>query len=242
MKKLFLISIAIFCFHAANAQTLVISNGENTGTGWWTAGSAGSVDIWDNPSKDAVNSTDKSMTVWINNGDASYTGAGLSGLNIEVNTYDAISVMVFKRITGTVRLELQDGTQSYFVTANYTTPGLWQKLTFAIPAGTGNITTLLVAPHFEDYTLNPIPDGESHRIWWDEVVAYKQATSGINAESAFVAEIVSTQVYSLTGDLLQNVSKGEAIHWNALPKGVYLGKKVQNNGRTTYEKVFGGKN
>jgi hypothetical protein len=98
-----------------------------------------------------------------------------------------------------------------------------------------------VAPHFEDYTINPIPDGESHRMWWDEVVAYKQATSGIGEESSSLAEMMSTQVYSLSGHLLQNASKGESINWNAFPKGVYLVKKVDSAGKISNEKVFQGK-
>lgn len=238
MKTVFLLLVAFFYVFTSNAQTLVISNGEDTGTGWWTAGSAGSVDIWDNPSKDDVNNTDKAMTVWINNGDVSYTGGGLSGLDIDVNTYNAISVMIFKKMEGAVRLELQDGTQSYFVTTNYTTPGSWQKLTFPIPAGTGNIKTLLVAPHFEDYTLNIIPDGEYHRMWWDQIVAYNESTSSIQTESSTEEETVSTQVYSLAGRLLQTALNSGTINRNTLSEGTYLIKKTDRTGKSTIEKIY----
>jgi len=178
MKKSIMLSLFIAVFSVVSAQQ-VISNGEDIGTAWWPAGSAGAVDVWDNPLKDGVNNSDKSITVWINNSDVDYTGAGISGLNVDVAAYNTISVMVYKLIEGKVRLELQDGTSNYFVLANYNTPGAWQKLTFKIPSGMGNIQTLLVAPHFENYQTNPIPDGEAHRMWWDEIVAYYDTNTGI---------------------------------------------------------------
>lgn len=78
--------------------------------------------------------------------------------------------MVYKQISGTVQLELQDGTNKVYLQKEYTTPGKWQKLVYDIPIGLGNITTLLVAPHLVNTTENPIPDGEAHRMWWDEVI------------------------------------------------------------------------
>ena len=70
MKKTILLLVLDLIAIGMFAQT-VISNGEDIGTGWWPAGSAGAVDVWDNPLKDGVNNTDKAMTVWINNGDIS---------------------------------------------------------------------------------------------------------------------------------------------------------------------------
>lgn len=237
MKRSILLLVANLFIVTLFAQQ-VISNGEDTGTGWWPAGSAGAVDTWDNPLKDDVNGTNKAMTVWINNGDADYTGGGIGGLSIDVSPYNTISVMIFKQIAGTVRLELQNGTSNFFVTANYTSPGAWQNLKFLIPAGVGTLTTLLVAPHFENYVTNPIPDGEAHRMWWDQVVAYNDTTTGIsNAFDSKRQNIVKTEIYSLNGVLIEQLGANEEIPYTRLSRGVFLVKCTDNNGNTSVSKV-----
>jgi predicted esterase len=172
MKKIILLLVLNFAVVALFSQQ-VISNGEDTGLGWWAVGSTGSVDTWDTPAKDASNSTNKAFTVWINNDGVAWTGAGLGGLNIDVKLYNTISLMVYKQILGNVQLELKDGINpNVYLHKPYTTPGHWQKLEFTIPETLGNITTIGVSPHFENYSENPIPAGDAHRFWWDEVTAY----------------------------------------------------------------------
>ncbi|MBP8944813.1 MAG: hypothetical protein KBG25_02740 [Paludibacteraceae bacterium] len=239
MKKSIMLSFFIAIFSVVSAQQ-VISNGEDIGTAWWPAGSAGAVDIWDNPLKDEVNNSDKSITVWINNSDVDYTGGGISGLNVDVVAYNTISVMVYKLIEGKVRLELQDGTSNYFVEASYTTPGAWQKLIFKIPSGIGNIQTLLVAPHFENYQTNPIPDGEAHRMWWDEIVAYFDINSDINElPFSLNQEYTTTEIYSSNGSLIKKISGNFSVRNLNLPQGFYILKqKDVKNGVTSVSKFF----
>jgi hypothetical protein len=172
MKKItFILSMIITC-NIAFGQA-IISNAEDTGLSWWQAGST-AVEIVDWHPKEG-NSSAKAMTIWISPTSDAWSGGGLSGLNINVSAYNKISVLVYKNVAGTVRLELQDGGPNQFVTANYTTPGVWQKLEFAIPAGMGNITTLLIAP-FIDYNLSTIV-GEQSRCFWDNVIAFNDNQS-----------------------------------------------------------------
>lgn len=227
----------IAIFSVVNAQQ-VISNGEDVGTTWWPAGSAGAVDVWDNPLKDVVNNSVKSITVWINNSDVDYTGAGISGLNVDVVSYNTISVMVYKLIEGKVRLELQDGTSNYFVEASYTTPGAWQKLIFKIPSGMGNIKTLLIAPHFENYQTNPIPDGEAHRMWWDEIVAFYDTNSGIDEVSFSQSKYTTTEIYSTNGLLIRRISGNFSVRDLNLPHGFYILKQKDVKNRITSVSKF----
>lgn len=172
MKKVILLLVTVACAFGLNAQTQIIFDGETIHEGWWPTGSTQFVDVWNNPSPDEVNSTEKALTIWMNNGADIWTGGGIGGLNIDVNTYNSISIMVYKQVVGKVQLELQDGTQKVYLQKEYTTPGKWQKLVYDIPIGLGNITTLLVAPHLENTNETPLPEDESRRMWWDEVVAF----------------------------------------------------------------------
>lgn len=180
MKKFTLIISMIITCNIAFGQ-IVLSNGEDTGLGWWQAGST-KVEYVDYHPKEG-NPSAKCMTIWISTNSDAWSGGGLGGLNINVSVYNKISVLVYKNVAGTVRLELQDGGQIQFVTANYTTPGVWQKLEFAIPVGMGNITTLLIAP-FIDYDLSTIV-GEQSRCFWDEVIAFNDNTTNNQSESVF---------------------------------------------------------
>jgi len=209
MKRTFLLVVLNLVFLTMFAQQ-VISNGEDIGIGWWPAGSAGSVDISDNPLKDGTNSTDKAMTVWINNADYLWTGGGMGGLNIDVNSYNCISLMVYKLIPGKVQLEIHDDIHpNVYLQQDYTTPGHWQKLVFEIPEGLGNIKTILVAPHFENSVLNPIPDGEAHRMWWDEIVAYydPNTISALYTKEALKTSIGETLNYRKLSPT--NIDNGE---------------------------------
>lgn len=231
MKKTILLLVSNLVFMTMFSQQ-VISNGEDTGLGWWQAGSTG-VEFVDWHPKEG-NPSAKAMTIWISPTSDQWSGGGLGGLNINVSTYNTISVLVFKNVTGTVRLELQDGGPNKFVSANYTTPGAWQKLEFAIPAGMGNITTLLIAP-FIDYNLSTIV-GEQSRCFWDEVIAFNAPTTGIhNTFSA--AEIVKTDIFTMTGKLLETLNGSQKIPYSSMLKGMYIIKQTDAEGNIACSKI-----
>ena len=210
----------------------VISNGEDTGLGWWQAGST-NVEIVDWHLKTG-NPSAKAMTIWISPTSDAWSGGGLGGLNINVSMYNKISVLVYKNVAGTVRLELQDGGPNQFVTANYTTPGAWQKLEFAIPSGMGNITTLLIAP-FIDYNLSTIV-GEQSRCFWDEVIAFNDTTTGIS-NTFSSAKIIKTEIYTVTGSLVMTLDGQHKIPYHNLSKGLYIIKTEDNTGTATCLKI-----
>jgi hypothetical protein len=231
MKKTILLSLFCVAFLALNAQTMVISNGEDTGINWWQAGSTGIEYVDWHPK--TGNPSAKAMTIWISPTSDAWSGGGLGGLNIDVKVYKTISVLVYKNVTGTVRLELQDGGPNQFVSANYTTPGVWQKLEFAIPAGMGKITTLLIAP-FIDYNLSTIV-GEQSRCFWDDVVASSQTTGLSNTMTT--KEIVKTEIFTMTGKLLETLNNSQIVPYSSLSKGIYILKQTDIEGNTACSKV-----
>lgn len=233
MKKTTLLLVLNFAVASLFAQQ-VISDGENTGVNWWQAGST-AVEYVDWHPKTG-NPSAKAMTIWISPNSDVWSGGGLGGLNINVSTYNKISVLVFKNVAGTVRLELQDGGPNRFVSANYTTPGAWQKLEFAIPAGMGNITTLLIAP-FIDYPLATIV-GEQSRCFWDDVIAFNDTNTGFSNPSEMSNRVITkTEIYSLTGNLIETLNGDLKITNSILSKGLYLVKKQDNTGFETCVKV-----
>jgi hypothetical protein len=231
MKKTILLSIFSIVFLALNAQTMVISNGEDIGINWWQAGST-NVEYVDWFPKEG-NSSTKAMTIWISTNSDAWSGGGISGLNIDVNVYKTISVLVYKNVTGTVRLELHDGGPNQFVSANYTTPGAWQKLVFVIPSGMGNIKELLIAP-FIDYNLSTIV-GEQSRCFWDDVVASGQTTGLSNTVTT--KEIVKTEIFTMTGKLLETLNKVQKVPYSSMLKGMYILKQTDIEGNISSSKI-----
>ena len=231
MKKTILLSLFCVTFLALNAQTMVISNGEDIGINWWQAGSTG-VEYVDWHPKTG-NPSAKAMTIWISPNSDAWSGGGLSGININVSTYNKISVLVFKNVAGTVRLELQDGGPNQFVSANYTTPGAWQKLEFTIPAGMGNITTLLIAP-FIDYNLSTIV-GEQSRCFWDDVIAFSGST-GLSSTLA-TKETVKIEIFTMTGKLIYTLSRNQEIPYSSMSKGMYILKQTDIEGNVDCSKI-----
>lgn len=231
MKKTILLSLFSIAFYALNAQTMVISNGEDIGINWWQAGST-AVEYVDWHPKTG-NPSAKAMTIWISNNSDAWSGGGLSGLNIDVQIYKTISVLVYKNVTGTVRLELQDGTKNYFVSADYTTPGEWQKLNYTIPSEMGNITTLLIAP-FIDYNLSTIV-GEQSRCFWDDVVVSSQTTGLSNTMTA--KEIVKTEIFTMTGKHLTTLNRDQRVPYSLLIKGMFILKQTDIEGNISCSKI-----
>jgi hypothetical protein len=233
MKKTILFSLFCVAFLALNAQqTMVISNGEDIGINWWQAGST-NVEYVDWFPKEG-NPSAKAMTIWISTNSDPWSGGGLSDLNIDVNVYKTISVLVYKNVTGTVRLELQDGKNKYFVYADYPTASVWQKLNFAIPDSMGNITTLLIAP-FIDYDLSTLT-GEQSRCFWDDVVASSSLTTGLS-NATTKKEIVKTEIFTMTGRLLETLNNSQKIPYSSMLKGMYIIKQTDIDGNTACSKV-----
>lgn len=233
MKKTILLSLFSVAFLGLNAQTMVISNGEDIGINWWQAGST-VVEYVDWHPKEG-NPSAKCMTIWISTTSDAWSGGGISNLNIDVNTYNKISVLVYKNVAGTVRLELQDGTTNYFTSANFTTPGAWQKLDFTIPAEiTNTITTLLIAP-FIDYPLATIV-GEQSRCFWDDVIAFNDTTTGLSNPLSS-AEIVKTEIYTITGKLLKTLNGSQNVPYSLMLQGLYVLKQTDAAGNITSSKI-----
>lgn len=231
MKKTILLLVSNLVFMTMFSQQ-VISNGEDTGLDWWQAGST-AVEMVDWHPKEG-NPSAKAMTIWISPTSDQWSGGGLGGLNINVSAYNTISLLVYKNVIGTVRLELQDGTSNYFVSANYTTEGVWQKLDFPIPSEMGNITTLLIAP-FIDYDLSTIV-GEQSRCFWDEVIAFNAPTTGIhNTFSA--AEIVKTEIFTMTGKLMETLNGSQKVPYSSMLKGMYILKQTDIDGNIACSKI-----
>lgn len=233
MKKLFLLLI-ISAISALSFAQQVISNGEDIGTAWWQVGST-AVELVDwHPKTD--NPSAKSMTIWISTTSDQWSGGGLD-VNINVSTYNTISLLVYKNVTGKVQLELQDGTNNVYLQKDYTTPGAWQRLEYTIPSGIGNITKLLVAP-FIDYNLSTIV-GEQSRCFWDDVTAsYNNNTATETLFSFNENAIVKTEIYSLTGKLIKAYTNKENVSLKELNKGFYLVKKTDDAGNHKCDKIL----
>lgn len=235
MKKTIVLLALNFAAITIFAQQQVISNGEDIGVNWWQAGST-NVEYVDWHPKEG-NPSAKAMTIWISTNSDAWSGGGISNLNINVSTYNKISVLVYKNVAGTVRLELQDGTANYFVSADYTTPGVWQKLEYTIPSQMGNITTLLIAP-FIDYNLSTIV-GEQSRCFWDDVIAYNSTSTGVsNLLEGSEREIIKTEIYTLTGSRVLTFNAQHKIPYSALSKGIYIVREEDNTGvKTSFKMV-----
>lgn len=234
MKKLFLLLSAFFALSSLNAQSLVISNGEDIGTAWWQVGSTAVELVGWHPKTDNPSAT--SMTIWISTTSDQWSGGGLD-VNINVSTYNTISLLVYKNVTGKVQIELQDGTNKVYLQKDYTTPGAWQKLEYTIPSGIGNITKLLVAP-FIDYNLSTIV-GEQSRCFWDDVTAsYTNNTATETVFSFNENAIVKTEIYSLTGKLIKAYTNKENVSLKELNKGFYLVKKTDDAGNHKCDKIL----
>ncbi|PWD99815.1 T9SS type A sorting domain-containing protein [Marinilabilia rubra] len=241
-KFYFLLSFCLFyVFLSANAQETVVYNGENVAPDWWPVGSASEVgNHWDNPVMDAVNSTDKVATIWRNPGDDAWTGGGLGGLNLASQDVERFTLMVLKEAEGNVQLEIQDGSgNKEFLQALYSgaSAGSWVELEFVISettALTGDITTILVAPHIDDTKEDP--DFTGHRMYWDELVAYSSLATGI-VEKPTLKRLAYSQIFSITGTLVISRIQASDNVYDVLKPGVYIKVKHYSDGSTESEKI-----
>lgn len=235
---LIVVGIISFFMSDVNAQ-LVVYNGESVKPDWWPVGSVSEVgNHWSNPFQTGANTTASAATIWRNGGDDSWTGGGLNGLNIDVS-YRRFTVMVYKEVEGNVQLELQDAGEAHKEWLNvwYGQPtGVWKQLEFVVPVGSqlGNVTTILVAPHNMNEKSNASFVG--HRMYWDEVVAYSTPTS-LELVLEPSSDVAFTNVYSITGVLVKEVSGDSGLDIASLPKGMYIIEQTFTNGAKTTKKL-----
>ena len=227
---------------SSTAQEVAVYNGEDVAPEWWPVGSSSEVgNHWDNPLKDAVNSTDKVATIWRNPGDDAWTGGGLGGLTLASENIKRFTLMVLKEAEGNVQLEIQDGSgNKEFLQALYpdASVGSWVQLEFIIPettALTGDVNTILVAPHIDDTKEDP--DFTGHRMYWDELVAYSSLVTGIFEETAS-KRLEYSQVYSITGTLVISKKQESESIIHLLKQGVYIEVKHYSDGSSESEKII----
>lgn len=241
MKKLYLLIFfgSLFFSFLINAQSVVIYNGEDIKPEWWPVGSADEAgNHWDNPNKDIVNGTDKTVSVWRDGNDDLWTGGGLGGLNIEVTSLKKFSLMVLKEVAGNVQVEVQgEGADNQYLRADYLEAdvGEWQLLDFYLPQdhGFSMISTLLVAPHIDD-TKEDL-DFVAHRMYWDELTAIYDLPSAL-IESKIIPNIISSKLYTISGMHYKSFD-GEPI-MEGVPNGIYILVGTCSDGSVIKKKVL----
>lgn len=186
MKKTFLLIAALAATVTVSAQDdLVIYGDETTGVEWHNFAGPTNVQEVDNPSKDAVNSTNKCISMlrpkqtggsdeigW------NWEGALSESFNVpNITDYNSVSMLVKKPYPGKVCLELQSPTGgSGMIFAEYTaTDDSWQRLIFPVinVAGLGDagMTKILIEIHREDENNND--DFEDCVMYADEITLHK---------------------------------------------------------------------
>ncbi|HET9569926.1 MAG TPA: hypothetical protein VFP20_00745 [Bacteroidales bacterium] len=162
----------------------------------------------------------------------SWCGIGCGGQNINVSTYNKVSIMINKAVAGRVGCKLE-GAGSQEVYADYTTPGEWAKLIFTFDPSkfTGNPNTIVIFPHFEDTDISNLA---AHTpIYIDNVESVETGT--VLSELQQDAAVLSTEYFSLTGQQMGNrlevLSTGIYIQRNKLANGLTTNRKIQITNR-----------
>lgn len=235
-KTIFTLLLSVITGGLFAQSDLVLYNGEDVTPIWYTIGSAGQIDPWGNPTFDAVNSTADCISIWRNFGDDDWTGGGIA-VTVDPATYKSISLMVLKETAGRVQLELQTAEGAFaWLQKEYTTPGAWQQLDFDIPTGAVNIiTNVLVAPHLEN-TKEDLTFGQ--RMYWDEIIAKTSVTTSLSPEVSDSKEIISSDVYTIGGKLIDTLNADESLNIDSYVKGVYIVKQTDINGKTYTQKII----
>lgn len=251
MKKTILLLSIIFSTMLVSAQSVIIFDGTGASeveyvNPWW--GVEATVEVVGWLQKDGTNAADPNFgaTIWRNNENPGYTGGGIN-LDLDISMYNKISVDISKRVSGNVQVELQDGeTKKAWLNVYYDAngsggygTGTWQTLTFDIPDGWSHLTALLVAPHNVNTTENPInfvEDNERHRMSWDNVIAFNDTSTGISNPFSS-AEIIKTEIFSMTGTLLKTLDGAQNIPYTLMLKGMYILKQTDAEGNITSSKI-----
>lgn len=229
-------------YNVSAANEIVLYDGDGLKP-WWNNLSAEVNKDAINPVTDGINASSQCASV-VRKTNGNYDGGydwsggalwGWEKMYLNPEKYDHLSLMILKPIAGKVQLEIQQAlpeTKQSF-TADYTTPNQWQKLVFDISNFSGDvINNILVQVHSQDYT------GADMTVYWDNLTAYKENTATSVSHPNSESKIISAQVFSLTGSLLQTLREGETIHQTSLSKGIYIIKYKDNTGKITTTKVM----
>jgi hypothetical protein len=164
MKKTILFLVVACTFTCMSfAQEYVIFNGEDYTNPWWGVGGV-TVEVPD--WLDGSDGNKGAATIWRVNENEAWAGGGIT-LDLDISTYNKLSIDINKRVEGEVQIELQDGEARAYLKLPYTPNGGWQTLVFDLPQGWMHLTALLVAPHNVNTSENPIDfdeDNERHRL------------------------------------------------------------------------------
>lgn len=157
----------------------------------------------------------------------SWCGMGCGGRNINVTTHNKVSVMINKAVAGRVGCKLE-GAGSQEVYADYTTPGEWAKLIFTFDPAlfTGNPSTIVIFPHFEDTNLSNLAGHTPMYI--DNVESMETGTGLTEVQQA--QNVLSTEYFSITGQQMGNRSE-------VLSSGIYIQRNKLENGQVTNRKI-----
>ena len=178
MKKMFLL-LSLFggmVLSAYGQDSILIYDGELVNPEW--VGLEATVAEVDNPDKTGSNLSERCMSVVrrgkdaIGDGKQTFSGGRLYDLNLDMNYYNRISMLVKKQTNGPVKIELQrmeDGEEvdKDGYTVDYTGNGTWQKLVFDVKCRTVAVNNLLVLIHDVE-----VPADMEETMYWDDVVIY----------------------------------------------------------------------
>jgi hypothetical protein len=161
---------------------LIIYNGETVSPIWGSIASTLN-NGYINPKTDGINPSSTCISIMrkkegTDDGGRPWSGGALwnaNKVNIDPKIYNKFTLMVLKQVSGNVQLEIQsDGEQNKdWLKVAYSSEalGMWQLLTFEIPANrTAVINNILVAPHVDDSSSDP--NFTSHMMYWDELIAH----------------------------------------------------------------------
>lgn len=211
MKKYYFILAALFCVNVGFAENpVVIYNGEDVNVQWGDLASTVQNDLA-NPDKTGINTSDFCVAIQRTGTDTENGGKPWSGgaiwneLDIDPYLYNRLSLMVLKSVEGPVSLELQkanDQEPKETIWADYTTPGLWQKLVFEVNCRSEQIQSILVKIHDTDAEFTPDPQ----MMYWDNLEAYYE--SNYPVENQVMMLYNGEDVDSYWGDLASTVARG----------------------------------
>ncbi|MDR1973759.1 MAG: T9SS type A sorting domain-containing protein [Bacteroidales bacterium] len=159
-------------------DTMLVYDGEAVNPEWTSI--ASTLDLnYDNPLKTGINPSDKCVSMIRESADVDPNGREYSGgviwqcnkVRVDPAQYKYISLMVLKETAGKVTIEVQsDGEENKdWLSAEYTTPNVWQELKVRIPATrTALINNILVQIHVEQ-----AGSFNTQRMYWDNLKVYK---------------------------------------------------------------------
>lgn len=220
----------------ASGNPTVIYNGNDPVSGFFLDGYPGpngslnnlETDIFPNLNQTGINTSNHVLRFLRAKDGQSSCGVGLGGLNVNVSSTPEFSAMIYKTVAGRVGMKL-DGAGSQVVYADYTTPGVWAKLTFTFDPTqfTGNPNTLLIYPHYEATDLVNLPDNLPMYI---DNVTMGDTTTALSA----VVECslpISYKIYTIAGGYVGDNTE-------MLKNGVYIKRTLFENGKIESRKLI----